>query len=541
MSTTPSDDPGGPGGPGGLAGRHGPDGLPTGYLLEAPPPLGVARRTSPFTVGIELAALIASTLLELVSRRAGQAEPPSTPLDPGLATLPLLVLGPRVLGWWLRTYRLTDTHLELDDGILRRRHRVVPYSRVQQVDLRQSLLAQIFGLAALRIETAGEGGAGAVSLRLLRLHDAASLRRFVLDRRDHQAGRRDAPGADAGEAGPAGAAGVERPPPLAYELARMTPGDLAVSALTQGPGALVGVLLLVGGPWLVASGGPDAPTSVTTRLAVLLVLAVVVVVLRVAGRLLGEWNWTMTVRGDDLQVRAGLLDVREQSVPRRRIQQVALIDNPLRRALGLTALVLHTAVPAGATSEGASPLVQVPLLRRADVPGFLRRVMGPEWAVPELTPRPPAAARRAVVRRLLLLLPGSLGPGLAFGGAAWLTAPLVLAAVPWGRAAHRGAGHAVIPAGKAGKAGMTGVTGVTGGGGIVALASGVVHHRIDLVPIDRIQSARTRTSPLQRRHGLATLRLDIAGATWVGPLTRSPGLYDMDATTAAHLRGTLPS
>jgi putative membrane protein len=300
----------------------------------------------------------------------------------------------------------------------------------------------------------------------------------------------------------------------------MTAADLLISAVTQGPGALFGLLALAAGPWLVAAAGEDAPTAAAAG-AVLVSVALVAAALRVVFRVVTEWKWTMTSRGDDLQVRAGLLDVREQSVPRRRIQQVTLVDNPLRRLLGLTSVVLHTAVPAAA-SDGASPLVEVPLLRRADVPQFLARVMGPGWVVPALEPRHPAAARRAVTRRLLLLLPGSVGPGLVFGGPAWLTAVVALMAVPWGRAAHRGARHAVDDR-------------------WVALASGVLHHRLDLVPVDRIQSTRTRSSPAQRRLGLATFRLDIAGSTWVGPLTRSPGLFDMDATTAARLRDTLPS
>jgi len=470
--------------------------------------MGVARRTSPLTVGIELAALVGSTLLELLTRWAGPAESSGSLLDPGMATIPFLLFGPRVIGWWFRTYTLTDTHLELDDGVLRRRHRVVPYSRVQQVDLRQNVLAQVFRLAALRIETAGEGGAGAVALRLLPLDDATSLRRFVLDRRE-----RGRP-----HDGPADAA---PPPVLAYELARMSTADLLVSAITQAPGVLFGLLVLVAGPWLVAAAGQEEPTQAIAILVMLLGVGLASTVLRVLMRVIGDWNWTMTSRGDDLQVRAGLLDVREQSVPRRRIQQVTLVDNPLRRVLGLTSVVLHTAVPAAST-DGASPVVHVPLLRRDDIPAFLARVMGNDWVVPDIEPRGPAAARRAVARRVALVLPGALGPGLVFGGPAWLTAALALAAVPWGRAAHRGAGHAVDDH-------------------RVTLASGVLHHRVDLVPLDRIQSARVRSSPFQRRVDLATFRVDIAGSTWIGPLTRSPGLYDMDATTAAHLRDTLPS
>jgi len=501
VSTTPSDPPAPPA----------PSALPTGYAQEAPPPLGTARRTSPLTVGIELAALVGSVLFELLTRRLGP-ETPSSPFDPGMATIPLLLLGPRVLRWWFRTYTLTDTHMELNEGVLQRRHRVVPYSRVQQVDLRRHLLAQMFGLGALHIETAGEGGASAVSLSLLRMDDAASVRRFVLDRRDHTSGA----GASID-----GDGGGERAPVLTYELARMSVSDLLLSALTQGPGMLTTLLLAAAFPWLLGAAVSEEPTLAGAVVAVGLGLGLVATVVHAVGRLLGDWGWVLTHRGDDLHLRAGSFSVREQSVPRRRVQRVTIVDNPLRRMFGFTSVVLHTAVPAG-TQQGVSPLVEVPLLRRGQVDDFLVRVMGPDWTVPALEPRRPAAARRSVMRRLLLLLPGAVGPGLVFGGVAWVTVVVALGAVPWGRAAHRRAGHAVA-------------------GGRVALAAGVLTHRVDLVPLDRIQSARTRSSPAQRRLDLATFHVDVAGSTWVGSLTRSPSLFDMDAATAAELRRTLPT
>ena len=416
MSTTPSD-----------PAQVSPTVLPTGYVQEPPPPLGTARRTNPLTVGIELATLASSLVFELLTRRLGGEPQGGGPWDPGMATLPLLFLGPRVLRWWFRTYTVTETHLEVDEGVLQRRHRVVPYSRVQQVDLRQHLLAQAFGLAALHIETAGEGGATAVSLSLLSKDDAASVRRFVLDRRD------GAPGANR--------AGDEHPT-LTYELARMSVGDLLLAAVTQGPGMLSGLLVLLALPWLLAAATGDEPGLAAAAIGVVLALGVFTTAIRAVGLLLTDLGWTMTHRGDDLHLRAGLINVREQSVPRRRVQRVSVVDNPLRRMFGFTSVVLHTAVPAG-TEHGVSPLVEVPLLRRHEVDDFLVRVMGPEWTVPDLQPRGPAAARRAVVRRLLVLLPGAVGPGLVFGGVAWATMVVAAGAVPWGRAAHRAAGHAV--------------------------------------------------------------------------------------------------
>lgn len=66
-----------------------------------------------------------------------------------------------VLAWWFRTYRVGSHELVVDEGILSRHHRVVPYARLQQVDLHQSLVHQLLGLAELRL------GAGELALAAL--------------------------------------------------------------------------------------------------------------------------------------------------------------------------------------------------------------------------------------------------------------------------------------------------------------------------------------------------------------------------------------
>jgi uncharacterized membrane protein YdbT with pleckstrin-like domain len=85
--------------------------------------------------------------------------------------------------------------------------------------------------------------------------------------------------------------------------------------------------------------------------------------------------------------------------------------------------------------------------------------------------------------------------------------------VPWGRLAHRRAGHAVT-------------------GAIAVMSAGVLVHRTQIVFVARVQSSRTRQSPFQRRADLASFSLDVAGG--------APGLYDMDARTAGRLRSTVP-
>ena len=68
---------------------------------------------------------------------------------------------------------------------------------------------------------------------------------------------------------------------------------------------------------------------------------------------------------------------------------------------------------------------------------------------------------------------------------------------------------------------------------IVALARGVVVHHVDLVPVARIQSARTSAGLFQRRAGLATLHVDVAGGA-------TPLLWDLEHEVADGLRRSLP-
>ena len=55
-------------------------------------------------------------------------------------------------------YRLTTDSLIIQHGVLFRQRRVVPRSRIQNVDLRAGLVPQILGVVTARVETAGGQG-----------------------------------------------------------------------------------------------------------------------------------------------------------------------------------------------------------------------------------------------------------------------------------------------------------------------------------------------------------------------------------------------
>ena len=114
----------------------------------------------------------------------------------------------------------------------------------------------------------------------------------------------------------------------------------------------------------------------------------------------------------------------------------------------------------------------------------------------------------------MLALPALVATVVAFP-IGLLALVVIIAGIPWGRAVNARAGHGVTPE-------------------MTAFASGVLQHRVELIPHRRVQSARQSASWFQRRVDLATVALDVAGRG------ARPCLYDVDATLAHTLRTTIP-
>lgn len=100
----------------------------------------------------------------------------------------LSILG--ILLYWLRfTYAIDDGEIRINSGILSRKHRVIPFDRVQDVNIEQGLIARALGLAKVKLETGGSASAGAEEgeLNAIALHEADILRDTIRDwRSDHR-------------------------------------------------------------------------------------------------------------------------------------------------------------------------------------------------------------------------------------------------------------------------------------------------------------------------------------------------------------------
>lgn len=412
----------------------------------------------------------------------------------------------RFVGWFFRTYEVTDRELVIRSGVLQRRKQVVPFQRVQQIDFHRGLVAQVFGLTEMRIETAGSA-AGRVQLAYLDQSTGDALRGHLLERRAHFAGERVAP---------AGTREGEIDDKLAGELASprrlvtISVAQLARAGLTSDVNAIVSsvwagaALVLV--PIAVLDRG--AAPAWWAALATSTLFTLVWCVFTTVRFCVTYVDLRLDLVGDDLRIEYGLLARQHLSLPRTRVQHVSISDNLLRRRLGLCTLALHSAARPGA--DNATRLAIDGLVRSAVEP--LLAAALPAVIVTPTTPRngrTAPAARRAVVRRFAVLALVGVLPAVVWFPFGALGAGVGALGVPWGRSAHRRAGYWIDDR-------------------LVGFESGVIVHRLDLVPRARVQSVRVVSSWFQRRVGLATLIVDVAG--------HAPQIYDIDGAVARSAR-----
>jgi putative membrane protein len=436
----------------------------------------------------------------------------------------VLVLVPTALRTYVTRYTLDREELLVWSGIVNKTVRVVSPARVQQVDLVRNLRHRATDLAAVRIELAGTGVAGTrVELDALPVAEAERLR-DALER-----GRRrvSTESIDAAVDGASAVAAADIPPPPLSPLLRLGTKQVVVAGLTGAPVLLVPPLIVSFGSEALdllqrgigTSVEPDRIPVVVLVVALLVLWPIIaggVMVFRCHGYELGR-------SGNDLIARRGLLDTRTSVLPMPRVQLVHRSATIPRRWLRLASVEIRTA--SGGVSTQYPTGVTVPIGARALIDDLVGLVLGRPELPLDVVAHPVAARRRAIRRRLIWLGAPTIGLTLTsallneadatvvLGATAVVAGLSLLVATWWGRAWYRRLGHAVHD-------------------GVLVACCGVLTEHLRAVPVDRIQSITIRQSPWQRRAGVCTARLLLAGTT---DSVRIPDLASDDAVALTSL------
>ncbi|GIF95048.1 PH domain-containing protein [Catellatospora citrea] len=360
-----------------------------------------------------------------------------------------LVLLYSAVAWRFSGYEVIGRELRIHEGVLFRRTRAVPLERLQAIEVVQPVLARPAGLAELKLDVAGAGKAEA-PLAFLPLAEADALRTRLLA----LATRTPVPPAGTAPSEPIAPA-VEQPEEP--DLYRVDNNDVVVSQFLTPPVMFtpLAVLYIVGQLLFNSDFGVFAVASMVTAVAGTIGAPVM--------RILNFWNFRIgRAPAERLRIRHGLLETRSQVVGPRRIQSLTVTWPLLWRGKGWLRVTLAVAGQSSVGADGQQSRAETDRLLPVATVDTARAIVplalpGLDITALHLSPVPQRARWLAPLRRRVL--------------AAGLTE------------------HAF------------------------ATVDGLLTRQLTVVPYARIQSVRVTEGPWQRRLGLATVYVDVAGST----------------------------
>jgi putative membrane protein len=385
----------------------------------------------------------------------------------------VLVIGIALVGgfvsWLVTRWQVAGGVLRIDTGLLRRDSRRFPLSQVQAIDVVQTGLARLLGLAELQLRVAGGDSARGGRLACLRLADAEQLRRELLALAAAPASGLASPPAGP-EARREAAAGLTDAA-AGRTLFRVRVHRLPVAILLTRAGATA--LVAAVAIWLTAQFSGSVGV-ITPFLPV--AFGVIAALWR---QFNGEYGTTVTLAADGIRLRSGLVQTTAETIRPGRIQAVRLVEPLIWRALGWCRLEVDVAGARQRSedrAEGQRLRALIPVGSRAEA----ELLLGELLASPPLPSRPPPVRVR------------------------W-KAPLSYHFLSW-----------------------------NGDDRYVVAVRGRVCRQTTWVPLEKVQSIRWVQGPVQRRLGLATVHLDVAGKR-VGVK-----LEDRDSAEALQILRALP-
>ncbi len=417
-----------------------------------------------------------------------------------------------ISAWQIAYYRryefvVTPETFDITSGVLSRREREIPYSRIQNITINRNVFQRALGLAELRIETAG-GGSSEARLRYVGTDTATTLQDEIGDRKRTA----DSP---ATSKPPETGAADRQPLEQLYEI---TTRDLAILGAVSLDARFLFVVLFGASAVLPQLGDRLLATGIFAAPLTLAGLYLATALISAIYSITSYYGFRLARDREELRYERGLLQRYSGTIPLGKIQTMTITENVLARAVGYASLRVETAGYSPGETGGTQSAI--PIAPRERVTTLLTELQS--VAMPEFT-RPPKRARRRYAGRyvlaLVFLTAGAYGlTEVTSLGVPWYWPLFALPLAPI--AAHlkwRHRGYAVTDE-------------------HIITRNGFWNRTITIVPYDRLQVAFDSQTIFQRRWQLATLTIDTAGAqSLMGTTSKA---VDIDVSTADRLRET---
>lgn len=253
--------------------------------------------------------------------------------------------------WWRRMgYHLGEEELSLRQGLFSTQLRTARYDRTQAVDVVEPVIARLFRLAAVRVETAG-GQSSAIEIAYLKKAEAESLRAEILSRVHGESREQQA---------------EEENDTLVPEIPIAR--SLAAAALHVST-----IVLLVALVFLAVT-----PLSLTITLPIL-----VATIPKAWNVIDSSWRYTASIDDGVLNITYGLADRRRQNIRLERIHAVQVTQPFLWRPFDWYETRVSVAGYGGmASGEGSGSTRIVPVGKREQARQFLPADGPPTYSSP---------------------------------------------------------------------------------------------------------------------------------------------------------------
>jgi putative membrane protein len=381
-----------------------------------------------------------------------------------------LALSGGFVSWLVTRWQVADGVLRIDTGLIRRDSRRFPLSQIQAIDVVQSGLARILGLAELQLRVAGGDASRGGRLACLRLADAERLRAELLAYSTTASEVPTVPGGrrpveplpalravpDQTSAAPeSGATLTDAGAGPEQQLFKVQSGRLALAIALSRPGAIA-FAVIAAVTAFVAVTGKTAATATFLPTAI----GIAATVWRWFN---GEYGTTVAAAPDGLRLKSGLIQTTAETIRPGRVQAIRLVEPLAWRPFGWCRLEVDVAGPRirrESRSETGRLRALIPVGSKAEAMQMLGSVLTSQ----------PMADRRAP-RRVRFKAPLQYH-FLAFGS----------------------------------------------DDNYVVTSHGRVARTTTWIPLEKVQSVRWIQGPVQRWLELSSVRLDVAGKRVTGAI-----------------------
>ena len=401
-------------------------------------------------------------------------------------------------------FRVDADGIVIRSGLLQKSLRNIPFSRIHNVALHQTLLHRLFGVAEVKLESAG-GVTPEGQMRVLSLADAHALEELV---RSH------------GQAQGATEASEDAVPDEPVVLLSLPTSEVIRLGLISNRGMIVvaaafGLVAQTSGELVskALSGSAESlvgfskdmhlgiASTILGGLVLVGLLLVAIRLLSVVLALLQFHGFTLTQDGRRLSSQRGLLTRIRANMPRQRIQAWSLRESLTHRWFGRQSLLVDSASVQEANDQ-RSLRDLAPVATPEAIDGLIRHLLpGKAWPMQQWNPLHPRAWQRQFAIPALLVL--VLAAVVTWHQGQWGLASLALLPLLLVRA-KVWARHA----------------GYSEESGLIAVREGWLDKRWRFAEVRKLQSLTLSQSPFDRRHGMASVHMDTAGASPFEPPLR---------------------